>query len=60
MSDYIWNWIVLDSLPHTVLAALNAAIIWRLHSHLFFGWKSPNSKDKLGTGAANAFEIYYT
>ena len=29
-------------------------------SHLFLGVKSPNSKDKPGTGAVNAFKIYYT
>ena len=29
-------------------------------SHLFLGWKSSNSKDTSGTGAVNAFKIYYT
>jgi hypothetical protein len=29
-------------------------------THLFLGVKSPNSKDKSGTGAVNAFKIYYT
>ena len=32
----------------------------RCWAHLFLGWKSPNSKDKSGTGAVNAFKIYYT
>jgi hypothetical protein len=31
-----------------------------LRPHLFLGVKSPNSKDKSGTGAVNAFKIYYT
>ena len=31
-----------------------------VQAHLFLRCKSPNSKDKLGTGAVNAFKIYYT
>ena len=53
---YHWNVCWIDSMPQPIgddVPTLNTA-------HLFLGWKSLNSKDKLGTGAVNAFKIYYT
>ena len=41
-----------------VITGLEKIIGWL--PHLFLGWKSPNSTDKSGIGAVNAFKIYYT
>ena len=49
-----------QQLETTRAALLDSKVLTRSDAHLFLGVKSPNSKDKSGTGAVNAFKIYYT